>query len=855
MVNRNKSVNKQRQTYQSLVATALLTSSLFQFLAPVLAEGTAAGKEISNTATATYEDPNAPGTTINATSNTVKITVAEVAGITVTAVGSPTFKTDTNTDTKINAGDVLYYSYKVTNVGNDPTKFRVPDTVKITGPGAVETGKHVEYFVDGTGWTPIIGDVTTGSIKPGESVLVRVPIQVVSGAQDKEVISVVLGDTQGDAQNVLRESGGGDLYTVDNTGTDNGDILGDPVNGVREASATVQATVNASIKTYALATLLKTRSAYENAGTIGSIIDDKLTYDLSLRVEDTDPTGNGITPGSLTGTQIKLDGNPASRVLISDAIPKDTQFDSVVKAPAGWTAVYSTIAAENNKANDTTVTEWSTLQPTTNKTTITRIGFIFNGNIAPGTTVTGFQVKVAVIGTPTAPLKVANIAQVFGATLDNDADSTNDLLVYDESGDQSPSNYNGSTPPGPDVNGDGIPRSIPAINIDDGYLLDQSQIDAAGTDAGNNNSGSGSGGEVNLFTIDIVGNKSVLNGPLNVPSAIGPTSNDDDFTNKSSLVPLDKSAPTSKFDPSAVAFTNTFQNNGALASDISLIPTGTINGTPISLTSGTVVTITYQALSQKYVWDEANKKFLSGTTVASGTNIDATSKYITLAGITPGGSVTYGVEVNLPDGTPLSTDTLSGFPVPITAFIDDTTGGLGTDATVEPRNTTINRVYTGFLKLVKESRILKGDGPDIAAGQDTFSTTDKAPRPGNYIEYRVKYTNISDPQGGSNNNIILNANNVSITEDGTIGGTGNNWALDNDLDQKIDTQNIRNSAQDSGNANISFFSGSPATNVAADQQGTTVNNDVTKYVVKATTAVTPGEVRTFTFQRKVFLNN
>ncbi len=69
MVNRKKSVNKQRQHYQSLVATALLTSSLFQFIAPVLADGTAGGQSISNTATATYEDPNAPGTTINATSD------------------------------------------------------------------------------------------------------------------------------------------------------------------------------------------------------------------------------------------------------------------------------------------------------------------------------------------------------------------------------------------------------------------------------------------------------------------------------------------------------------------------------------------------------------------------------------------------------------------------------------------------------------------------------------------------------------------------------------------------------------------------------------------------------------------
>jgi hypothetical protein len=47
---------------------------------PALSAGTAAGTNISNTATATYNDPNNPGTTLDAQSNTVTVTVAEVAG-------------------------------------------------------------------------------------------------------------------------------------------------------------------------------------------------------------------------------------------------------------------------------------------------------------------------------------------------------------------------------------------------------------------------------------------------------------------------------------------------------------------------------------------------------------------------------------------------------------------------------------------------------------------------------------------------------------------------------------------------------------------------------------------------------
>ena len=100
----------------------------------------------------------------------------------------------------------------------------------------------------------------------------------------------------------------------------------------------------------------------------------------------------------------------------------------------------------------------------------------------------------------------------------------------------------------------------------------------------------------------------------------------------------------------------------------------------------------------------------------------------------------------------------------------------------------------------------------------------KQPSEGNLIEYRITYRNISDAQAGTGN-IILDADNVVIEEDGTLGD--NNWAKDNDGDNIIDTSNVVGSAQDSGNANILFFSGDPATTTAQDQTGTDANSDVT----------------------------
>ncbi|PMB07402.1 hypothetical protein CEN49_12895 [Fischerella thermalis CCMEE 5273] len=827
----NHFVKQAPRLYRSLVITALLANGIFQFVAPVLAEGTTAGQSISNTATATYEDPNNPGTTINTTSNTVTVTVAEVAGITVTASGI----TDNTSGTPVAVGDILYYNYTITNVGNDPTKFRVPNLARVTGPA---TAGNLEYSTDGgTTWTPISGsEYVTNSIPADASILVRVPVTVQPGAQTNDVITVTLGDTPGDGQNQLRDPNGGDVYTVDNAdGSVTGEVAGAPVNGVREASATQKATVNSSLKNYALATILKTRSNYDNANT-PVITDDTLSYGLSLRVELNDPTGNNITPVPLVGTTIN--GLTGPRILISDAIPNGTELAAIPTPPPGWQVVFTTDPISINANNAT----WQPLTAATNLSTVTRVGFVNDPavitSIAPGQTVSGFSIKVKVKSTATSPLTVNNIAQLFGQT------SGGTTLVYDESGDQNPSNYDGSTiPPGStDTNNDGVPDTNPAVT--DGYINDATDLGNTGTDSGNNNSGSGPGGEANTFTVQTPLASDVLNGPERTPDAIGPTSNNDDFTNKSSFVPPNQ-APGSTLDPPGVAFTNTVQNSGTNPNNISLVPTKPTN--PGDLPVGTLVTITYGAESKSYVWD--GDEFLydadrNPSTTNDQSPIDATSEYITIPNVAPGTNVNYGVEVNLPANTPLSTDIDKGFPVPITAFVDDGTPGLGS----EPQNTTIDRVYTGFLKLVKESRILPGTGPAVQGNDGTFSSDPKKPAPGNIIEYRITYKNISEAQAGTGN-ILLRADKVVITEDGTTGG--NNWALDNDSDGKIDTSNIVGSAKDSGAATINFYNGNPATNSSIDQTGTTVNTDVTKYVDTVTGNVAPGESRTFTFQRKV----
>jgi hypothetical protein len=825
MVNRKKSVNKQRQCYQSLVATALLTSSLFQFIAPVLADGTAGGQSISNTATATYEDPNAPGTTINATSNTVTVTVAEVAGITVTASGV----TDNNGGA-VGVNDLLTYTYTLTNVGNDPTKFHIPNQATTTGPGTVSgvlppdkngvtpASGTLQYSTDGgTTWTNVTaGGVDTASIPVSGTVLVRVPVTVQTGAQSGDVIKVTLGNTPGDAQNQLRNPDGGDVYTVDNAdNAGGGEVPGAPVNGTRESSITQQIQVGNTVKTVALATILKTRTAY-NPGNTSVLNDDVLTYGLSLRVESNDVTNRGLTPAALAGTSINVDGSLVPRILVSDALPASTTLNGTPTAPSGWIVVY---AGEDPATINADQALWKTDKTQVTGGVVRRVGFINNpssiSSVATGTTVTGFTVQVKTTGIAvTTPTNINNIAQVFGKT----AGDPNSPLLFDDSGDQNPDNINPSTGAFPTTPDAGYYPTTPT-NID----------------TGNNNQGTNSvTGNVNLYTVSVAQANSVLNGPNNAPDATGPSGlTNDDFTNKSSFVPPNTS-PGSTLDPQSVGFTNTIKNNGTSPNDITIVPTAPATFT--DLPNNTKVTVSYNSQSAVYTYNSATGVF----TIANG------NTPIKILAVPAGGIVNYGVEVDLPPGTQLSTDIGKGFPVPITAFID--TNNNGVVDPLEVNNISIDRVYTGFLKLLKMSRVLQGSGPAVQGTDGTFSITPKNPAPGNIIEYQIQYTNISDVQSGTGN-VILNADKVVITEDGTAGG--NNWALDNDNNTQIDTSNIVGSAKDSGASTIQFFNGNPATNSSIDQTGTTLNSDVTKYVNTATGQIAPGVQRTFIFQRKV----
>lgn len=822
-----KSRQKNSLFHRVLVSTLLLGGT-FQLAAPVLAAGTTAGTSISNTATATYDDADPTTPTFNTTSNTVTITVAEVGGLSVTGAAT----TDTNGGTVL-PGDTINYDYLITNVGNDPTQVFIPGAATVTGPGAAGTIQVIE--VNGvTLATPInvpaggattsalsvtVGSNPVGSIPANATIRVRVPITVNALAPSGGAISVVLGNTGANDNSAATQnqpdatdgSNSNEVRSVDNPNGTAGETAGVPANGERESSASQQVLVGAQAQ--AFAAVLKIRTGY--TPNTAALTDDVITYGLSLRVDSTAPAGStGLAPANLVGTTINLNGTPSPQVLVSDAIPAGTVLTGTPTAPASWTPIY-TVTPTTTTANNAA---WTTIAPS-NLATVTRIGFISNGPVPAGTTVTGLSFQVVTSGVTTTTT-VASIAQLFGQTAGGST-----TLVYDESGDQSPSNFNDNGTPG---------SNIPTLGV--------ANPSTDGIDTNNNNTGTGPAGEINTFVIATPG--TILSGPNGQPAAVGPTNNNDDFTNRSAPIPAG-TAPNSTINPDAVTFTNTINNPSTTdtLTNILIVPdtTGFTAGAGQALPPvGTTVSLALGNQTAVYTFDGTNFVFTSGSAIA-------------VPSIAPGVSVNYTVTVDLPPSTALSTDTGIGFSVPVFAF-QDTNNNARPDAADTTQNRTIARVYTGFLRLAKEARIVAADGTTVL--QD-FSTTPATAniQPGNFIDYRITYTNISTVAAGSGN-LTLSANNTVITEDGTGTTPGqplNNWGKDNDANGIIDTSNIVTTARDSapGSANITYFSGATGTTSATDQTGTTQATDVTKYVNTVTVPIEPNVSRTFTFRRRI----
>ncbi|MFN2598292.1 MAG: beta strand repeat-containing protein [Pyrinomonadaceae bacterium] len=275
-------------------------------------------------------------------------------------------------------------------------------------------------------------------------------------------------------------------------------------------------------------------------------------------------------------------------------------------------------------------------------------------------------------------------------------------------------------------------------------------------------------GVIQLTTLQAVGG--VLLGPLGQPGAVGPTNSNDDYTNRSVTAGIAGVAPGGTTTVgSTLVFTNTLRNTGNAADTF-------------TLTAPTVP---------------------AGFTVEISTDGGAT--YTTLQPGNGSASITvgFGASVNVlvlviaPSGIPV----LAPYAAVIRATSTNTPASF---------NDTIDRVYTGYVRLDKTVTVSNATG--IGGATDPVS--------GAVITCSITYTNVSST--GGTNNVTLTAYDLVITEDGNA--PTNNWGATTD-----------------------HFVG------ATDTRGGTITGDTGSSTLLTDTipVLAPGQSGVFTFKRTI----
>ena len=384
-----------------------------------------------------------------------------------------------------------------------------------------------------------------------------------------------------------------------------------------------------------------------------------ITYTLSLQ-----------NVGSRNATAVTLNGLPAVYIIVP--IPVNTVLKSGQTFPA------NTLYTSDGIGTAPLLASWSTTPPSPLSLT-TRIAFPIAAPFAPGPATAPISLVVTVNTGIDASLKIDEIGDVFARN------SLGSAPITDQS------DLPGSETPN---NGDGN------ADFTEGYVAGLGH------------------GVVQRTSLTQVG--AVLVGPSSAPGAVGPTDNNDDYSNKSVNTGIASVEPGGVTTASGqLVYVNTIQNTGN-SSDTYTIDAPTVP---------------------------------AGFTVEVSTNGGAS--YTPVSG---GGSVSLAIafassaDINVRITAPLGQTVLTGY---------DTVVRVTSTITPASFNRTIDRLYTGFVRLDKAFTVLNAG---VGASTD--------PVPGAVITYNITYTNVSSSNGDANC-VKLTASNLVITEDG-LAGT-NNW--------------------------------------------------------------------------------
>jgi hypothetical protein len=408
--------------------------------------------------------------------------------------------------------------------------------------------------------------------------------------------------------------------------------------------------------------------------------------------------------------------NGSTQVYMIAPIPARTVLKSGQVFPAGTLYTTSPLTTAPLAAT------WSTTAPAPLSNT-TRIAFPVGASLVAGACGSSVNLVVTVNSGIDASVPIDEIGDVFGK---NSLAST----ITDQSGDATSNNG--------DSNAD----------FNEGYVA-----------------GAGHG-VIQRTTLAQV--SSVLVGPSGAPAAVGPTDNNDDYSNKAVNTGIAGVAPGGVTTAlGQLVYVNTIQNTGN-TSDTFTIDAPTVP---------------------------------AGFTVEVSTN--GGGSYTTVSG---GGSVSLAIafgasaNINVRVTEPASKTVLTGY---------DTVIRVTSTITPAANNKTIDRLYTGFIRLDKAFTVANATG--VGAATD--------PVPGAVITYNITYTNVSTSNGDANC-VKLTASSLVITEDGLA--APNNWGT--------------------------FTTNSPAPSDSGS--GVVVTVSATKYT-DTVASVAPGASGVFTFKRSI----
>ncbi len=257
----------------AMACAAVVVGGSLAAFAPALYAATAAGVQIRNTATVTYED--SAGNPYSAVSNEAVVTVAQVYTATL---GSDNDKT-------ASAGQIVYLPYVLTNTGNGPDVFDLSASNGITGGDDLDSSAVTVYRDTNGSGEPDAGEpvVSQLSLATGEIANLVVSVEVPGTATSGQTIGVTL--------NATAQNGTGAAVAVTDLSAGAGR---DSQDGTNESLITVTSD----------AVLVATKSSIHDQA------NNQITYTVSV-----------INNGSRAARDVVLfDGLPSGTTLVSSSV-------------------------------------------------------------------------------------------------------------------------------------------------------------------------------------------------------------------------------------------------------------------------------------------------------------------------------------------------------------------------------------------------------------------------------------------------------------------------------------------------------------------------------------------------------